>query len=152
MRLISIVAFAMALAGAALAAPVASPGISPDEVAAVLRGKGHTVEITKDKDGDPLLNATSGAIKYSVYFFDRNRGKRYDAIQFAHSGPKAAAARIAAWNKDKRFGRAYLDGDGDSWLEMDVETTRGFTTEALEENLERWLSVLDAFKKYLAAR
>jgi len=152
MRLMSILAFVLALAGAAIAAPIASPGISPDDVAAVLRAKSQTVEITKDKDGDPLLKITSAASKYSVYFYNRNRGMRYDSIQFATSFDTITAARIADWNKSKRFGRVYLERDGKVWIEMDIETTRGFTTEALEENLDRWLAVLDEFTKYAAEK
>ncbi len=152
MRLMSILAFVMALAGTALAAPIPSPGISADEVAAVLRGKGHTAQITQDKDGSPLIRATSGAVQYSVYFYNRNARQRYDSIQFAQGFAGTTPARLAQWNKTKRFGRVYIETDGKSWIEMDIETTRGFTTEALEENLDRWLAVLDEYSKYVVAR
>jgi len=157
MRLISILAFVLALAGTALvgtamAAPIPSPGISADEVAEVLRGKGHTIEIAKDKDGDPLLKAVDGQTRYSVYFYNRNGQSRFDAIQFGFGFAGIAPARIAQWNKSKRFGRAYLEEDGKVWVEMDMETTRGITTEALEENLDRWLSVLAEFARYVAEK
>ncbi len=152
MRLISILAFMLALTGAALAAPLPSPGVSAEEIAAVLQGKGHKTEVTKDKDGDPLIKAADGATKYSVYFYNRNAQSRFDSIQFGVSFAGIAPARIAEWNKSKRFGRVYLEEDGKTWIEMDVETTRGITTEALEENLDRWLSVLAEFGRYVAAK
>ena len=151
MRLFPIVAFVVALANAALAAPLPGPGISPEDVGAVPRGKGHTTETTKDRDGDPLIKVAKGPTRYPVYSFDRNRQSRFDAIQFANSCAQTTPERLAAWNKTKRFGRAYRAQDGKSWIEMDVETTRGFSTEALEENLDRGLAVMDEFIKYVAA-
>ncbi|HEY4168655.1 MAG TPA: YbjN domain-containing protein [Reyranella sp.] len=41
-----------------------------------------------------------------------------------------APQRILDWNRDKRFGRAYLDKVGDPWVEMDVDVEHGATTEA----------------------
>ena len=59
------------------------------------------------------------------------------------------ADNIAAWNRDARFGRAYLDRDGDPVVEMDVDVSRGATTEALASNLESWRLVLREFSKAL---
>ena len=56
---------------------------------------------------------------------------------------------IAAWNRDVCFGRAYPDRDGDPVVEMDVDVSRGATTEALASNLERWRLVLREFSKAL---
>ena len=56
---------------------------------------------------------------------------------------------IATWNRDARFGRAYLDKDDDPVVEMDVDVSRGATTEALASNLESWRLVLREFSKAL---
>ncbi len=57
--------------------------------------------------------------------------------------------RILDWNRDKRFGRAYLDKAGDPWVEMDMDVEHGATTEAIANDLERWKAVIQEFRTYI---
>ena len=74
-----------------------------------------------------------------------------NSIQFSagFSVKNVTPAKIAQWNRTKRFGRAYLDDDFEPWVEMDMDLEHGGTTEALANNLDRWVGVIGEFNKYI---
>ena len=47
-----------------------------------------------------------------------------------------------------RFGRAFLDAENDPIVEMDMDTEKGYTTEAISNNLATWLAVLSKFTAF----
>ena len=137
------------LAAPALAGPLPDGGVTADEVAGVMRAMKLPVEITTDRQGDPLIYSNISGRKFGVYFY-QCQNKRCTGIQFS-AGFEGAAnvpmTKIMDWNRTKRFGRAYADG-GSLFVEMDMDVERGATTEALANNLERWAAVVEQFPKY----
>ncbi len=127
-------------------------GVSAPEVAAVLKHAGYPADVSAGRAGDPLIRSSTGKVLFTVYFFQCGAELRCTSIAFSaayrHRG--ATAGMIAAWNRDNRFGRAFLDGHGTAEVSMDVETSRGMTTEALDANLSRWIAVLNAFESSFA--
>ena len=76
-----------------------------------------------------------------------------ETVQF-HAGYDLKAApslaSINEWNRRQRFGRAYLDGENDPILEMDVDLDDGGLSEALFiDNLEFWTSAMGGFEKHI---
>jgi len=138
-----------ALPGAAMAGPLPQGGVTGQEMAAVMRAMDLPVEVTIGRDGDPLIFSRVGGQRFGVYFYQCEAG-RCGSIQFS-AGFQAAAVvpmvRVMEWNRTKRFGRAYLDG-GTLFVEMDMDVERGATTEAMENNLERWAAVVEQFPKF----
>ena len=134
------------------AEPVADEGVSAPEVAKALGQVGYPADITADRAGDPLIRSSTGKVLFDVYFFQCGQKLRCTSIQFtAPFRHKAVpAATIAAWNRDHRFGRAFQDLHGIAWVSMDVETTRGMTTEALQADISRWITVINAFEVFVA--
>ena len=126
-------------------------GLTAQDVASVLQADGLAVNIDKDRDGDPRVTTTYEGAKFSVYFYNCRGTPRCESIQFTagFSGTGMTPARVADWNRTKRFGRVYLDRDNDPWVEMDIEVTHGVTTEALASNLNRWKLVLRTFRDYM---
>jgi hypothetical protein len=141
----------LALPLAVVAEPLPDGGISAPEFAAALKTAGYPADITNDRLGDPMIRSSTGKVLFDVYFYQCGTQLRCTSIQFtAPFRHKAATATtIAAWNRDRRFGRAFLDFRGTPWIAMDVETT-GMTTEALAANLERWVNVLGSFEVFAA--
>jgi len=123
-------------------------GVSAAEVAAAFHKAGYPADITNEKPGSPSIRSSTGKILFFVHFLQCNTQLRCASIQFvAEIRRKAMApATIAAWNRERRFGRAFLDNHGTAWIAMDVETSHGITTEALAANLERWVGVISAFE------
>ena len=150
---VPILALSLAFAGPVLAGPLPDGGVTLQEVASALRASSLPVEVNKDANGDPMIDSSFKGTKFGVYFYDCKKQTRCGSIQFAagYSGAAATPARIADWNRGKRFGRAYLDG-GSAWVEMDADMERGATTEALANNLERWLEVMPQFATHIGAR
>ncbi len=54
---------------------------------------------------------------------------------------------INAWNRDKRFGKAYLDDDGDPALEMNVNLRYGVSRKNFDDTVDFWRIVLKTFKE-----
>jgi hypothetical protein len=104
--------------------------------------------MTAERSGTPLIRSSTGKVLFFVNFFQCDAQLRCASIQFAATfrHKAIAAATIAAWNRDHRFGRAYLDNRDAVLIAMDVETSHGITTEALRANIERWMSVISAFE------
>jgi hypothetical protein len=150
-----IVAAALSLAVGVLspvhAAPLPDGGVTAAEVAGILQHAGYKAETSKDQYGDPLIRSASSGVNFSVYFYTCHDTPRCTSIQF-YSGfkkPGIAEARISEWNRTKRFGKAYLDKDGDPRLEMDMDVQHGANTEAIANDLDRWVAVLADFTKYI---
>jgi hypothetical protein len=127
-------------------------GVTAPEVAAALKKTGYPADIIADRAGDPLVRSSTGKVLFYVHFYQCSTDLRCASIQFAARFRHKAvtAATIAAWNREKRFGRAFLDRNGVAAVAMDVETSHGLTTEALEADINRWITVLTAFATFIA--
>lgn len=139
-------------AGVAQADPLPDGGVTSGEVAAALRSKGFDVEITKDRDGDPLIKSTYEKTAFQVVFYGCNTAKRCSSIQFSAGWDMPRGfplARVNTWNHTKRFGRASLDDENDPFIRLDVDLEAGATTAALGNWVDIWEAVLVGFDKYL---
>jgi hypothetical protein len=151
MRWIYAAAVLVASQTAALSAILPDGGVTAQDIARVLQTKGYQTEITTDKDGDPLIRSTSEGVKFSVYFYECKGSPRCKSFQFVSgfSSTNITVSRVADWNRTKRFGKVYLDQQSDPWVEMDVDVEHGATTEALANDLDRWILTLGTFRKYI---
>jgi hypothetical protein len=132
----------------AAAAPLTDGGVTAQEVAAVLQAKGYRAEIGKDNDGDPKVHSGAQGVGFDIYFYGCHKGPRCSSIQFTagfHVEGGMTLERINQWNRNNRFGRAYLDDVNDPFIEMDLDVEHGFTSEAVDNNVDTWDAVLGAF-------
>ena len=141
----------MTMSATAHAGLLPDGGVTAQDVASVLRAKGYQADITTDKEGDPLVRSNSSGAKFGVFFYECKGKPRCKSIQFSagFNEPGLDPAKIADWNRRNRFGRAWIDKDGDPFVEMDVDVEHGATVEALANDLDRWVSVMGAFMRYL---
>ena len=126
-------------------------GVTAPEVASSLRHAGYPADVTADRAGTPLIRSSTGKVLFNLYFYQCGAELRCASIQFTAEYRRKGVplATIAAWNREKRFGRAFQDRNGVSWVAMDVETSHGMTTEALDANISRWITVLNGFESFL---
>lgn len=127
-------------------------GVTADEVASALKAKGYRAEIQTGDDGDPVILSGAEGSNFRVFFYTCRKGPRCAAIQFmaAFDLEKGMSlGDINAWNRDKRFGRAYLDNEMDPFIEMDVDFEHGATSEAVANAIDTWVAVLPAFREYV---
>jgi hypothetical protein len=144
-----IVTFALPLAAQGENLP--DGGVTAPEVASALRHAGYPADPVADRAGAPLVHSSTGKVLFNVNFYQCNTELRCASIQFIAEGRRKAVAPaiIAAWNREKHFGRAFQDRNGIAWVAMDVETGHGMTTEALGANISRWITVLNGFETFL---
>ena len=121
------------------------------EVERVLRGYG-TVEREEAGDGTPVLVGRMGGYDYQTHFYGcDDAGRACKSIQLtAYFDPEGASLdRINMWNLEKRFGKAYLDTDGDAVIEMDVNLDFGVTLRNFDDTVDYWRTVLIEFAAFL---
>ena len=151
-----LVAAAAVLMGA-MTGPALTQGLligHPETVLDLVRNHG-TGDLETDGEGDPMIVAETGGIRYVVYFYDCDDSVLCKSIQFraAWNAPGAYSMRdMNEWNRDRRFAKAYLDDDGDPTLEMDVNLDFGVTRDNLDDTIDWWRVVLTRFREEVIDR
>jgi Putative bacterial sensory transduction regulator len=139
-------AFALCLLG--LAPPVAAQDLvmadNPAKILEIARGFG-SAELEADSEGRPRIRARMEGINYSVLFFGCEATVNCKSIQFwtYTAAPQNGESVVNAWNRDNRFGRAYIDRDGDVVVEMDVNLWGGVSQKNLDDTFDWWRTVLE---------
>jgi hypothetical protein len=140
----------------AAASPAVAQNVTadPQKLVAVLQGAGYRAELGKDSTGDPMITSGAGGTKFVVLFYNCTNHADCSTIQFQRAWAmkaKPALATINEWNHANRFGRAYIDKEGDPGIMMDVNLDKGGQSPALfRDNLEVWVAVLSNFEKAIS--
>lgn len=132
---------------ALLAGPVAAQDLitaeNPGKILEIARGFG-SAELETDEDGAPMIRGRMDGQQYSVFFFGCQNGSDCTTIQFwtwvtAPADPLGATNR---WNRDFRFGKAYIDSVGDIVIEWDVNLWGGVSPSNLDDTFDWWRTVM----------
>lgn len=141
-------------AGMALATPALAKNVTADakQIAALLKADGKTVEVKTTKD-DVYVRVDSD-YDYSIFTYGcDNSGGNCKSVQFyAAFNPKVSPTLEAmnGYARDNRWGRIYLDKDGDPAIEMDVDLEKGGMSEALFiDNIAYWEAVIDKYGDFV---
>ncbi len=139
-------------AGMAAAGPLPDGGVTAKEVATALSAKGYKADISIGEDGEPIITSGADGSTFRIFFYTCRETPRCASIQFTAAfdlDQGLTLAKMNEWNRTKRFGRGYLDEEMDPFLEMDVDFEHGATSEAVENVIDTWASVLPAFKDFV---
>lgn len=128
----------------------------PDSLVKALQDGGYAAQLGTDKVGDPMITSGVGGTTFQIFFYNCTNHRECATVQF-HSGYDLTSGpsleQMNAWNRSKRFGRAYLDKENDPILEMDVDLDDGGMSPLLFiDNIEFWASVLSDFEKEIGFR
>ena len=140
---------------AALAAPTAAgaeetiDATGPARILAVVQGYGEAA-LTTDNLGDPLIEGRIGEKDYDLFFYDCNEGRDCKSLTFSATWETddLTDEMMAGWNREKRFGKAYLEQDGNATVEMSVNLHGGVTRVNLDDTIDWWRLVLAEFADY----
>lgn len=94
---------------------------------------------------------TAGERPYTVAFFECTRNRDCQSVMF-RAGFRAKGqtpAEMADWNRDQRFGKAYLDQAGNPIVEFNVNLAGGVSQANLVDSVDRWQAVLSAFAEHV---
>jgi hypothetical protein len=142
-------------AGAARADPLASAGMTVEDINSWLRTKGCDTAVG-DK-GDYVVCKMKG-YQYVVFTADcENQHCKslqfFYGISFDNKGVKpdhaAAAEFINGWNTNYRWVKAWVDENRDVGLETDFLVSPGGTTDGLNGTLDLFLGGVGVFSDYL---
>jgi hypothetical protein len=150
-KLLAFMVLAFAWSGPAAAQMVTAK--DPKSVAGALKEAGYEATLGTDGAGDPVITSKHEGSVFKILFYNCTDNKDCATVQF-HSGYELTSGialdKINAWNRTQRFGRAYLDGEGDPIIEMDLDLDDGGVSKALfADNFEFWISVLNQFEKHI---
>ena len=137
--------------GAAQARVLPSGGVTAQEVASALQSKGFKASIGTDDAGDPMVSSALDGSTFKVLFYDCKSG-RCTSFEFSAGfdlDKGLSLAKINMWNREYRFGRAWLDDEMDPYIQYDVDVEVGATTESIDNVIARWESLVPDFKKYI---
>lgn len=157
MRRMTLVAVAAAIGWATPATAQMVKAQEPMTVLAAMQKAGYaTAKLGIDKLGDPYIEAAVNGTTFQAFFYNCTDHKACATLQL-HSGydldKTPTATLINSWNRTQRFGRAWLDDQGDPILEMDIDLDDGGMSSALfADNLEFWATIVAAFEKHIGYR
>ncbi|WP_246221693.1 YbjN domain-containing protein [Marichromatium bheemlicum] len=138
---------AMLWAGSALARDLVSAA-DPEAVLEAAKGFG-SAELERDEVGDPRIRGRMFGVLYLVTFYGCEAGKDCKDLLF-YAGWEDAGLTLEdvnRWNRGKRFGKAYLDDEGDAVLEFAVNLNYGVTPRNLDDTFDWWGVVLREFRE-----
>ncbi len=124
------------------------------EMRELMQRFGYLVKLGKDGGGDPLLETSLDGTSFKIYFYgcDRASVRSCGSIQLAAAirprNPQDAA-RMNAWNREQRHGKAFRRKNGDVVLHMNINIRHGLTIGHLRVWLDRWRLGLRGFKRYI---
>jgi len=122
----------------------------PERIVQLMRGFGSSTLETDDY-GDPLITGRVEGSKYGIYFYGCEENRSCKDIQFsaAWAGYDVSMHQINEWNKTKRYGKAYLDNDGDPAIEMSVNLTYGVSRDNFDDTIDWWTITMKEFESYI---
>lgn len=137
----------------AAGAPADEPLIdaSDPERIAWMAGAYGPAELVADEAGDPLITGVIGAQPYRIEFYGCSGGEGCATLMFqaVYQTDRASETDMSDWNREMRFGKAYLDLDGHPTIEMNVNLSKGVSRANLDETLDWWREVMGQFAEFL---
>jgi hypothetical protein len=127
-------------------------GMTGPEVAAWLQKAGYKAELTKDESGDPLITSAAEGQSFKIYFYDCDDAKRCKALQFSAGfdlKTPLTLDKANEWNRKNRYLKAYLDDDGDPYVQYDVNVNAGRTLAGLDDDFGVWTGMIDDFTAFI---
>jgi hypothetical protein len=127
----------------------------PWEIIHVAREFGPA-EVGRDAMGDPQIEGSLDGLPYRVGFYGCRLGRHCDTILFESRLARAEwedapprRSRLARWNGEKLFGRAWLDRENRAVLDHAVSLKGGVPKENLRDAFARWRLALAEYAEHL---
>jgi Putative bacterial sensory transduction regulator len=142
LRFFVVAALALAVA-APLSAQQMRENIDVTQLDGLLREKGMNGTINAERKN--IVVESNGA--KVVYFVSGQTMQAY----FGLRGTRANVQTVNEWNKSKRFGRAYIDTDGDPCVELDYDLEGGVSDASIKVWFDTVNSIVSAFRTHVSA-
>lgn len=146
-RTLLAIAGIVAISSSALAAPDTVTARDPNVLLKMAKEFG-SANLEKDSDGDPAIRGRIQGTGYGIAFYGCTNGRNCQDVQFyaCWADVKPSIQDVNAWNRDKRFGKVYLDRDLDLCLELPINLDFGVSYKNMEDNFKWWNMILKDVK------
>lgn len=127
--------------------------ISADEMMALLAEEGFmNVEVAGQQDDTQFLQVTLAGEKWQLIMYNcNNQGCTNLQFHIAYSFENGLDGKVTnKWNKERRFGAAYIDDENDPHLEFDFDLEGGVSKGAIREAIKTWGLLVSSFKVFLS--
>lgn len=144
------VAAGLAVSAHAAAASDMIDATDPAEILNIARGFG-SANLDKDGAGDPRITGRIDGYGYTVLFYGCVNGANCTNLTFNAGWDLESfdLSKVNDWNRERRYGRAYLDDEGDPIVEMDVNVEFGVSRRNFDDTYLLWSSILTDFAKFV---
>lgn len=123
-----------------------------DSIAEALTDYGLKVERETDAEGAPKLLTRIEGTRFTIWFYDCDDGP-CTSLQFSAGfdlNDPLSASKMNEWNRDKRFGKAWIDDEGDPFLEMNVALgAEGVSANSFDLSLDMWRIAMGQFRNFI---
>ena len=140
LRWLAVAAVALVLAGPVSAQQMREK-ITAEQLTGLLRDKG--LEGTVNEKGNVIVQNNGSKI---VFFISNQTMQAY----FGLRGTSATITTVNEWNKSKRFGRAYIDSDGDPVVELDYDLEGGVTDDSVKVWFDTVTAIVKSFRTFVS--
>ncbi|MGG7567935.1 YbjN domain-containing protein [Rhodovulum sp. DZ06] len=117
-----------------------------------LKDDGYKATMDVDASGRPKISSSAEGVNFTVFFYDCTDKTDCRSIQF-HAGfnkrDPMTTAEMNAWNRSKRYARAYVTDDGDPIIKMDINMDYGVSRRNFGDTFHIWRLLLADFKKHI---
>ena len=146
---------ALALATLPVAAPAQElvDGSNVETILEIAKAHGEAT-LESQSDGDPRISGRINGLGYQLFFMNCTGGKDCEDLNFyaGFAELKPTVDAINDWNRNKRFGNAYLDSDLDAVIEFDVNLEFGVTRDNLDAAFGLWELLLQQYAEHIGYR
>ncbi|MBK8083248.1 MAG: YbjN domain-containing protein [Devosia sp.] len=121
-----------------------------DEILVMASAYG-TASLEAQANGDPRIAGDIGGVPYQLFFLNCTANTDCEDLNFyaGFRDIKPTMDALNAWNRDKRFGNAYLDADLDAVIEYDVNVQYGVSRDNLDAAFGLWTLLSGEFADYV---
>ena len=119
---------------------------NPQTVMAALEKAGLKPKLSKDGEGDPMIESDESSYHFDVYFYGCVEHKNCDSLRFEtlfEKAPENTPALADKWNSKKRFLQASVRNDQQFAVAYDVATIGGLNAANFADVIDWWNSQLN---------
>ena len=124
----------------------------PQGMVEALQDLGYRADLDVDSVGDPIIHTAAAGVSFSLYFYGCVDNSGCDSVMFSAGFDLAdpiTPAQINEWNRQTVVAGAYVDDEGDPYLENYVLTGGGIPGPVFEASVGEWEYALGDFLEFI---
>jgi hypothetical protein len=123
----------------------------PDSVIAAMTKAELAPKLSKDGDGDPMIESDASVYHFDVFFYGCKEHAKCDSLRFEavfEKAPENTPELANKWNAKKRFLQAYVRADGAFAVAYDVATIGGVNQANFADVIAWWNNQLGELAEF----